>query len=118
MELVLERGLIPVVVQELATGEVLMMAYANEEAIQRTRTTGYAHYYSRSRKRIWRKGEESGYVQRVIRILVDCDADTLLYQVEQVGGGACHTGHHSCFYRTLEGEEIAPRVFNPDTVYH
>ncbi len=111
------QGLIPVVVQEFTTGEVLMVAYANEEAVQLTRTTGYAHYYSRSRKKIWKKGEESGNLQKVIRILVDCDEDTLLYQVEQLGGAACHTGHRSCFYRTLEGEEIAPSIFDPETVY-
>jgi phosphoribosyl-AMP cyclohydrolase len=117
MQLVFDRGLIPVVVQDFATGEVLMVAYANEEAIQLTKATGYGYYYSRSRKKIWRKGEESGYVQRVVRILVDCDGDTLLYQVRQEGGAACHTGHRSCFYRTLEGEEIAPKVFDPDKVY-
>jgi phosphoribosyl-AMP cyclohydrolase len=117
MELVFDHGLIPVVVQDFATGEVLMVAYANQEAIRLTKETGYGHYYSRSRKKIWKKGEESGHVQRVVRILVDCDEDTLLYQVEQVGGAACHTGHRSCFYRTLEGEEIAPRVFDPEIVY-
>jgi phosphoribosyl-AMP cyclohydrolase (EC 3.5.4.19) len=114
----LTGGLIPVVVQDSTTGEVLMVAYANEEAILRTRETGFAHYYSRSRKKIWKKGEESGHIQRIKRILVDCDGDTLLYVVDQVGGGACHTGHRSCFYRTLEGEEIAPRIFDPDTVYY
>jgi phosphoribosyl-AMP cyclohydrolase len=117
MQLVFDRGLIPVVVQDFQTGEVLMVAYANEEAIQLTRTTGFAHYYSRSRKKIWKKGEESGHVQRVIQILVDCDADTLLYRVDQVGGAACHTGHRSCFYRTLDGEEIASIVFDPAKVY-
>jgi phosphoribosyl-AMP cyclohydrolase len=117
MDLVFDRGLIPVVVQDFASHEVLMVAYANEEAIRLTKATGYAHYYSRSRKKLWKKGEESGHLQRVVRILVDCDGDTLLYQVEQVGGAACHTGHRSCFFRTLEGEEIAPRVFDPEEIY-
>ena len=117
MQLMYDRGLIPVVVQDFQTEEVLMVAYANEEAVQLTRTTGFAHFFSRSRKKIWRKGEESGHVQRVVHILVDCDGDSLLYQVEQVGGAACHTGHRSCFYRTLDGEEIAPTVFDPAKVY-
>ncbi len=117
MTLVFDDGLIPVVVQEYESGEVLMVAYANEEAVQLTKTTGYAHYYSRSRKKIWKKGEESGHLQRVIRILVDCDEDALLYQVEQIGGAACHTGHRSCFYRTLDGIEIGTKVFDPDIVY-
>jgi phosphoribosyl-AMP cyclohydrolase len=117
VQLVFDRGLIPVVVQEYSTGEILMVAYANEEAVTLTRNTGFGHYYSRSRKKIWKKGEESGHVQKVIRILVDCDADSLLYQVNQEGGAACHTGHRSCFYRTLEGEEIAPTVFDPAEVY-
>ncbi len=117
MDLIYDRGLIPVVVQECSTGEVLMMAYANDEAVRLSRETGYGHFYSRSRKKIWKKGEESGHLQRIVRILVDCDQDCLLYQVEQIGGAACHTGHRSCFYRTLEGEEIAPTVFDPDRIY-
>ena len=108
--------LVPVVTVDTRTREVLMVAYASREALDLTRKTGFAHYYSRSRKRIWKKGEESGHLQRVVRILVDCDEDTLLYEVEQQGV-ACHTGHRSCFYRTIEGEEIAPRVIDPDTVY-
>jgi phosphoribosyl-AMP cyclohydrolase len=111
-----ERGLVSVVAVDARTREVLMVAYANDEALDLTRKTGYAHYYSRSRKKIWKKGEESGHLQRVIRILVDCDGDTLLYEVEQAGA-ACHTGHRSCFYRTLEGEEIAPQVIDPEKVY-
>jgi len=116
IDLKFEGGLIPVVVVEARTREVLMVAYANGEALDLTRRTGYAHYYSRSRKRIWKKGEESGHLQRVVRILADCDGDTLLYEVEQAGV-ACHTGHRSCFYRTLDGEEISPRVLDPDEVY-
>jgi phosphoribosyl-AMP cyclohydrolase len=109
-------GLVPVVVVDTRTREVLMVAYADREALELTKKTGFAHYYSRSRKKIWKKGEESGHLQRVRRILVDCDEDTLLYEVEQEGV-ACHTGHRSCFYRTLDGDEIAPRVLDPEEVY-
>ncbi|MDH7593015.1 MAG: phosphoribosyl-AMP cyclohydrolase [Methanomicrobiales archaeon] len=116
MRLNYSNGLIPVIVQETATREVLMLAYANEEALAQTRRTGYAHYYSRSRKRLWKKGEESGHLQRVVRILVDCDEDCILYEVEQTGA-ACHTGHYSCFYRTLEGKEVSERIFDPGKVY-
>jgi phosphoribosyl-AMP cyclohydrolase len=116
VDLKFSDGLIPVVVVDTRTREVLMVAHADEEALDLTRRTGFAHYYSRSRKRIWKKGEESGHLQRVVRILVDCDGDTLLYEVEQTGV-ACHTGHRSCFYRTVEGEEIAPRVLDPETIY-
>ncbi len=116
MNLKFVDGLIPVIVQEQETREVLMLAYASKEALELTKTTGYAHYYSRSRQKIWRKGEESGHVQRVIRILTDCDEDALLYEVEQKGA-ACHTGHMTCFYRTIEGEEICGKIFDPDNVY-
>jgi len=97
-----EDGLIPVVVQDAKTKEVLMLAYANKEALRKTFETGFAHYFSRSRKKLWMKGEESGNVQRVIEIRVDCDEDALLYIVEQKGV-ACHTGNYSCFFRKLEG---------------
>lgn len=110
------EGLIPVVVQAAGTGEVLMVAYANEEAVQRTEKTGFAHFYSRSRKKLWKKGEESGHVQKVTQILVDCDEDCLLYQVEQTGA-ACHTGYHSCFYRTLDGQIVGEKIFDPSRVY-
>ena len=116
MELKFADDLIPVVVVDHGSREVLMVAYANREAVDLTRSTGYAHYYSRSRGKIWKKGEESGHLQRVVRILVDCDEDTLLYEVEQQGA-ACHTGHHSCFYRTLDGQEVARKVFDPEQVY-
>ncbi len=96
-----EKGLIPVVVQDAKTKEVLMLAYANEEALKRTIKTGYAHYFSRSRKKLWMKGEESGNVQRVVEVRVDCDGDAILYLVEQKGV-ACHTGNYSCFFRKLE----------------
>lgn len=109
-------GLIPVVVQDATTGEVLMVAYANAEAVELTRTTGFAHYFSRSRKKIWKKGEESGHLQRVHRVLVDCDEDCLLYEVDQ-SGAACHMGYRSCFFRTIDGEIIAERAFDPEKVY-
>jgi phosphoribosyl-AMP cyclohydrolase len=111
-----ESGLIPVIVQDQKTKDVLMMAYANDEAVRLTQETGFAHYYSRSRKKLWKKGEESGHFQKVIRILTDCDEDCLIYEVEQTGA-ACHTGYMSCFYRTLEGTVIGTRVFDPASVY-
>jgi phosphoribosyl-AMP cyclohydrolase len=110
------NGLVPVIAQDASTGEVLMLAYANEEAVRLTRETGYAHYYSRSRKKLWKKGEESGHFQKVRRILTDCDEDALIYRVEQAGA-ACHTGYRSCFYRTIEGEIIGEKVFDPEKVY-
>ena len=97
-------GLIPVVAQDARTGRVLMLAYMNGEALERTRSSGEAWYWSRSRRRLWRKGEESGHKQRVREIRVDCDQDALLLIVEQTGP-ACHTGHGSCFFRNAEGEE-------------
>jgi phosphoribosyl-AMP cyclohydrolase len=100
-----ERGLIPVITQDARTKEVLMLAYANEEAIRLTLETGFAHYWSRSRKKLWKKGETSGNVQRVVEVRYDCDCDSLLYLVEQEGN-ACHTGNFSCFYRRLEGDEV------------
>lgn len=109
-------GLIPVVVQDTRTREVLMVAWADDQAVGLTRSTGFAHYYSRSRKKIWKKGEESGHVQKVVRILVDCDEDCLVYEVEQAGA-ACHTGYPSCFYRTLDGKVISNPVFDPKKVY-
>jgi phosphoribosyl-AMP cyclohydrolase len=109
-------GLIPVVVQDIMTLDVLMVAYANEEAVRLTRNTGFAHYFSRSRKKIWKKGEESGHFQKVRQILVDCDEDCILYLVEQTGA-ACHTGYQTCFYRTLENEIISEQVFDPSKVY-
>jgi len=109
-------GLIPVVVQDAGTREVLMVAYGNAEAVRKTRETGFAHYYSRSRKKLWKKGEESGHVQRVHEIRVDCDEDCLLYLISQEGA-ACHTGYRSCFYRTIEGDIISEKVFDPSKVY-
>lgn len=109
-------GLIPVVVQDACTRDVLMMAYANAQAVELTIQTGYAHYYSRSRRKLWKKGEESGHLQRVLRVLVDCDEDCLLYEVEQ-SGAACHMGYPSCFFRTIGGEIVAEQVFDPESVY-
>ncbi len=100
-----EKGLVPVIVQDVKTKEVLMLAYANEEAIRKTFETGYAHFWSRSRKKLWMKGETSGNVQKVVEIRIDCDNDAILYLVEQKGV-ACHTGNYSCFYRTLRPEDL------------
>jgi len=100
------EGLIPVVAQDYETGEVRMLAYANEEAVKKTLETGYAHYYSRSRKKVWKKGETSGELQRVLEVRVDCDGDALIYVVRQEKDRACHTGARNCFYRTLDGREV------------
>ncbi|MCL1889541.1 MAG: phosphoribosyl-AMP cyclohydrolase [Desulfovibrionaceae bacterium] len=113
-------GLIPAIVQSADSGEVLMLAYMNEEAFLATLRTGEAHYYSRSRKSLWHKGESSGHVQKVRAVRLDCDEDALLLLVDQVGGAACHTGRASCFYRELhEGDtrECSPMVFDPREVY-
>jgi phosphoribosyl-AMP cyclohydrolase / phosphoribosyl-ATP pyrophosphohydrolase len=108
------NGLIPAIAQDVENGQVLMLAYMNAEALGRTLDTGLAHYFSRSRGRLWRKGEESGHLQRVRAIRYDCDADTLLLEVEQVVA-ACHTGHRTCFYRTLHetGAAIPPAAQPP-----
>ncbi|AKU08964.1 MULTISPECIES: phosphoribosyl-AMP cyclohydrolase [Haloferax] len=111
-----EDGLVPAVAQDADSGEVLMLAYVSPEALDRTVETGRAHYYSRSRDELWEKGASSGHTQEIREVRVDCDADTLLYLVDQ-NVGACHTGHRSCFYRTVEGENVGERVFDPDAVY-
>jgi phosphoribosyl-AMP cyclohydrolase len=116
LNLKFENGLIPVIVQDEKSNDVLMMAYANDEAVRLTQETGFAHYYSRSRKKLWKKGEESGHFQKVSRILTDCDEDCLIYQVQQTGA-ACHTGYMSCFYRTLNGDVVGTKVFDPEKVY-
>jgi phosphoribosyl-AMP cyclohydrolase len=100
-------GLVTVVTQAAADGKVLMLAFASPEAVRRTLTQGWAHYYSRSREEIWKKGESSGHLQRVREVRIDCDGDALLYIVEQEGA-ACHTGYVSCFYRRIEEDEIRP----------
>lgn len=99
-----QDGLVPAVAQEAGIGRVLMVAWMNREALKKTVQTGEAHYWSRSRKKLWRKGEESGHVQRVKSVRLDCDEDVILLEVEQVGGIACHTGRHSCFFQKLEGD--------------
>lgn len=111
-----EDGLVPVVVQDQRTKEVLMVAYANDQAVSLTRETGLAHYFSRSRQKIWKKGEESGHLQHVHQVLVDCDQDCLLYLVDQEGA-ACHMGYRSCFFRTIDGEQVQEMVFDPVKVY-
>lgn len=113
-------GLVPVVVQDYTSGEVLMLAFMNRKAWEETLRTRQATYWSRSRNEIWVKGETSGNLQEVKEIYVDCDEDTVLLKVIQQGGGACHTGHRSCFYRRLEGgelKEVSERVFDPEEVY-
>ncbi|HTM53817.1 MAG TPA: phosphoribosyl-AMP cyclohydrolase [Pirellulales bacterium] len=113
-------GLLPAIAQDAATGEVLMLAYMNRESYDETLQTGRAVYFSRSRNKLWRKGEESGHVQHVKGIYLDCDTDTILLKVEQVGGAACHEGYSSCFFRqvTPEGlKVIGNRVFDPKQVY-
>jgi len=113
-------GMVPVIAQDDATGEVLMLAYMNREAFDETRRTGRVCYFSRSRNKLWRKGEESGHVQEVRGIYFDCDADTLLIKVHQIGGAACHEGYKSCFFRRIDGEQVTvvgERVFDPKQVY-
>lgn len=115
--------LIPVVAQDFATGDVLMLAYMNRTAWEETLQTGKVCYFSRSRNKLWRKGEESGNVQVVKEIYFDCDADTLLIKVEQIGGAACHEGYRSCFFRRLNAagdayDVVGERVFDPAVVYH
>jgi phosphoribosyl-AMP cyclohydrolase len=114
------NGLVPVVVQDWRTNEVLMLAYMNREAWSNTLATGKATYWSRSRNSLWIKGESSGNVQHVKEIFADCDDDTVLLKIEQVGGAACHTGYRSCFYRKLIGEKTeitGEKIFNPEDVY-
>ncbi len=114
-------GLVPAIVQDAASGEVLMLAYINRQAWEQTLATGKAHYWSRSRNSLWLKGETSGHVQLIKDIFVDCDQDTVVYRVEQLGGAACHTGYRSCFYRRVEGEQLVihelEKVFDPAAVY-
>lgn len=114
------NGLVPTIVQDAESLEVLMLAYMNEEAWEQTQATGEAHFYSRSRKKLWRKGGTSGHVQKVRSIRLDCDADTILLLVEQVGQAACHQGYRTCFYRAKDGDDwtiCAPLIFDPKEVY-
>ena len=113
-------GLVPAIVQDNETGEILMLAYMNQDAFNATLSTGRATYYSRSRQALWVKGETSGNVQQVKEIRIDCDDDTVLIKVEQLGGAACHTGHRSCFYKKVENGTIrmvGEPVFDPKEVY-
>ena len=113
-------GLVPAIAQEKNSGQVLMLAWMNREALQKTVEKGYAVYWSRSRNSLWRKGESSGHRQKVEEIRLDCDGDTILPLVEQEGGIACHTGRHHCFYRRLEcgkWHEVEPVLKNPETIY-
>jgi len=113
-------GLVPAVVQDWKTGEVLMIANMNAESWARTRETGKACFWSRSRKKLWQKGETSGHVQIIKEAYLDCDNDALLLKVEQLGGAACHTGYRSCFYRRIVEEQVetvGEKVFDPKEVY-
>ena len=116
-----QDGLVPVVVQEAGGGKILMFAWMNREALKRTVSSGEAVYWSRSRKKLWRKGEESGHVQKVKEIRLDCDHDVLLLEVEQIGGIACHTGRHTCFFQKLQsGKWVVtdPVIKESKEIYH
>ena len=115
-----EQGLIPVVTQEATSGRVLTLAWMNREALAETARSGEAVYWSRSRKKLWRKGEQSGYLQRVVEIRLDCDSDAVLLRVSQSGGIACHTGRESCFFRKLENGRwvsVDPVLKDPQLIY-
>lgn len=115
-----EDGLIPAIAQDANTGKILMFAWMNRESLKLTVESGYAVYWSRSRQKLWRKGEESGHQQKIISIQLDCDEDVLLLKIEQQGGIACHTGRESCFYRQLvngEWQIIEDVLKNPDEIY-
>ena len=114
-------GLVPVIAQEEGSGKVLMVAWMNREAVKLTVETGHAVYWSRSRKRLWHKGEESGHMQVVKALYLDCDEDVLLLTVEQIGGIACHTGRHHCFFKKLENKQwnvVNPIIKDPKTIYN
>lgn len=119
-----EHGLVPVIAQEVGSGDVLMFAWMNRDALAKTVALGEAVYWSRSRKKLWHKGEESGHVQKVHEIRLDCDEDVVLLRVEQAGDIACHTGRHSCFFQKFEGSEksglwnaVEPVLKDPKTMY-
>jgi phosphoribosyl-AMP cyclohydrolase len=114
------NGLVPVIVQDYLTKKVLMLAYLNKEAWELSLKTKEAHFFSRSRNCLWHKGDTSGHVQKIKEVLLDCDRDTVLFKVEQVGGACCHDGYASCFYRALEGDEVKiveEKIFDPERVY-
>ena len=114
-------GLVPAIAQDHETGDVLMMAYINEESWKLSLKTGIVHYWSRSRSKLWKKGESSGNVQEIKEIFVDCDEDTVLFKVKQIGDAACHEGYRSCFFRMITGdgglEIVGERIFDPKDVY-
>jgi phosphoribosyl-AMP cyclohydrolase len=113
-------GLVPAIAQDHKTGEILMLAYINEESWKLTLETGIAHYWSRSRSKLWKKGESSGNLQEVKEIRVDCDADTVVLKVNQIGDAACHTGYRSCFYQVVRDGQLVidgERLFDPEDVY-
>ncbi|RLC29817.1 MAG: phosphoribosyl-AMP cyclohydrolase [Deltaproteobacteria bacterium] len=116
-----QDGLLPAVVQDYASGKVLMLAYINRASWKKTLETGEAHYWSRSRQELWHKGETSGHVQKIREIYADCDSDTVLFKVEQIGGAACHTGFETCFHRKIDRDGtitvVGERVFDPEKVY-
>ena len=115
-----EQGLLPAIVQDYESGDVLMLAYINRESWLKSLETGKAHFWSRSRNKLWLKGESSGHVQLIKEIYVDCDQDTVVFKVEQLGGAACHKGYRSCFFRLIDGDElkiIGEKIFDPEAVY-
>jgi phosphoribosyl-AMP cyclohydrolase len=112
-----KTGLIPAIIQDYNDGEVLMLAYMNQEALEKTVSSGFTHFWSRSRNKMWKKGETSGHVQEVKAVFYDCDKDTVLIKVIQHGPGACHTGHRSCFFTDITGKETAQKVFSEADVY-
>lgn len=116
-----QDGLVPAIVQDDATGEVLMLGFMNAEALAETQRSGQAVFFSRSRNKLWRKGESSGHLLRVRELRIDCDADSLLVRVERVGPGVCHEGYRSCFYRRLENDGsvrvMDERAFSPEEIY-
>ncbi|MBN1217276.1 MAG: phosphoribosyl-AMP cyclohydrolase [Candidatus Lokiarchaeota archaeon] len=115
----IEGGLIPVITQDSETNEILILAFANKEAVRKTMETGYVHFFSRSRNKIWKKGESSGYLEEVLDIITDCDKDSLLIIVKQIGA-ACHKGYYSCFFNKLEDgkfKDIGTKIFDPKDVY-
>jgi len=115
-----EDGLLPAIAQDAESGDILMLAYINKASWQLSLKTGKAHYWSRSRQKLWLKGESSGHVQLIRDILIDCDQDTVVFKVEQVGGAACHKGYGSCFFRRVHGdslETVGKKIFDPAEVY-
>ena len=116
----IEGNLVPVIAQDYKTNDILMLAFANENAVRKSLETGYAHYYSRSRKTKWKKGETSGHIQEIQRVIIDCDNDSLLIKIKQIGA-ACHKGFDTCFYNEFKDGElkiIGKEIFNPDEVYN